>query len=168
MMVPSGIFIIPGGRPPLPPATGVRAELPDGGEFPNGQVYGADSLMAWVSRNWFGVVGSGDFAHYLAGTRVERLKTIKGAFAYAGKRYMAKKEEMPVMEQKPGRYRSKQKAESKSISAFPISAFCFCSQLWSQDFTAKLFCNVEFWLECLPRLIGPLTERGNCNSEFRA
>jgi hypothetical protein len=57
-----------------------------------------------VSRNWFGVVGSGHFAHYLAGTRVERLRTIKGAFAYAGKRYMAKKEEMPVMEQKPGRY----------------------------------------------------------------
>jgi len=57
-----------------------------------------------VSRNWFGVVGSGDFAHYLAGTRVERLRTIKGAFAYAGKRYMAKKKEMPVMEQKPGRY----------------------------------------------------------------
>jgi hypothetical protein len=57
-----------------------------------------------VSRNWFGVVGSGDFAHYLAGTRVERLRTIKGAFAYAGKRYMAKKEQMPVMEEKPGRY----------------------------------------------------------------
>jgi hypothetical protein len=41
-------------------------ELTVGGEFPNGQIYGADSLMAWVSRNWFGVVGSGDFAHYLA------------------------------------------------------------------------------------------------------
>ena len=82
----------------------VWAELPDGGEFPNGEVYGADSLKCWASRNWFGVVGSGDFAHYLAGTRVERLRTIKGAFAYAGKRYMAKKEEMPVMEQKPGRY----------------------------------------------------------------
>jgi hypothetical protein len=48
------------------------------------------------------VVGSGDFVHFLAGTRVERLRTIKGAFAYAGKRYMAKKEEMPVMEEKPG------------------------------------------------------------------
>jgi hypothetical protein len=80
----------------------VWGELPDDGEFPNGEVYGTDSLKCWVSRNWFGVVGSGDFAHYLAGTRVERLRTIKGAFAYAGKRYMAKKEEMPVMEQKPG------------------------------------------------------------------
>ena len=29
------------------------------------------------------------------------------------------------------------------------------SQLWSEDFTAKLFCNVEFWLERLPRLIAP-------------
>jgi hypothetical protein len=28
------------------------------------------------------------------------------------------------------------------------------SQLWSQEFTAKLFCNVEFWRERLPRLIG--------------
>jgi hypothetical protein len=82
----------------------VWAELPDGGEFPNGEVYGADSLKCWASRNWFGVVGSGDFAHYLAGTRAERLRMIKGAFAYAGKRYMAKKEEIPVMEQKPGRY----------------------------------------------------------------
>jgi len=29
------------------------------------------------------------------------------------------------------------------------------SQLWSEDFTAKLFCNVEFWLERLPQLIEP-------------
>ena len=29
------------------------------------------------------------------------------------------------------------------------------SQLWSEDFTAKLFCNVEFWRERLPELIGP-------------
>jgi len=28
------------------------------------------------------------------------------------------------------------------------------SQLWSQDFTATLFCNVEFWFERLPKLIG--------------
>jgi hypothetical protein len=26
------------------------------------------------------------------------------------------------------------------------------SQLWSEDFTAKLFCNVEFWIERLPKL----------------
>jgi hypothetical protein len=28
------------------------------------------------------------------------------------------------------------------------------SQLWSEDFTAKLFCNVESWLARLPQLIG--------------
>jgi hypothetical protein len=28
------------------------------------------------------------------------------------------------------------------------------SQLWSEDFTAKQFCSVEFWLERLPILIG--------------
>jgi hypothetical protein len=28
------------------------------------------------------------------------------------------------------------------------------SQLWLEDFTAKLFCNVEFWMERLPKLIG--------------
>jgi len=24
------------------------------------------------------------------------------------------------------------------------------SQRWSRDFTAKLFCNLEFWIACLP------------------
>jgi hypothetical protein len=62
-------------------ALSVRAELPDGGEFSEGQVYGADSFRCWVSRNWFDVVRSNLFAHYRAGTRVERLKTVKGAFA---------------------------------------------------------------------------------------
>jgi hypothetical protein len=32
------------------------------------------------------------------------------------------------------------------------------SQLWSEDFTAKLFCNAEFWLERLPKLIEPQPE----------
>ncbi len=43
------------------------------------------------------------------------------------------------------------------------------SQLWSEDFTAKLFCNVEFWLERLPNLIeprpeiwGPVAVGGSC------
>jgi len=40
------------------------------------------------------------------------------------------------------------------ISQFQLSAFVLTSQLWSEDFTAKLFCNVEFWLERLPKLIG--------------
>jgi hypothetical protein len=32
------------------------------------------------------------------------------------------------------------------------------SQLWSEDFTAKLFCSVEFWLERLTQLIKPKLE----------
>jgi hypothetical protein len=32
------------------------------------------------------------------------------------------------------------------------------NQLWSQDFTVKLFCNVEFWIERLAKLIGPQPE----------
>jgi hypothetical protein len=33
------------------------------------------------------------------------------------------------------------------------------SQLWSKDFTAKLFCNVEFWLACPPQLAERRRER---------
>ena len=36
------------------------------------------------------------------------------------------------------------------------------SQLWSQEFTAKLFCNVEYWLERMPKLI----ERKSTKSHF--
>jgi hypothetical protein len=133
------------------------------------------------------VVGSGDFAHYLAGTRVERLRTIKGAFAYAGKRYIAKKEEMPVMEEKPGRYWGVigrehlplGKREDREVTASEAvklrrvmrryrvantpqekRKYLRKSQLWSEDFTAKLFCNVEFWFERLPKLIEAQPEFG--------
>ena len=37
---------------------------------------------------------------------------------------------------------------------FPIFSFAMPRQLWSEDFTPKLFCNVEFWLERLAKLIG--------------
>jgi hypothetical protein len=40
------------------------------------------------------------------------------------------------------------------ISRFQLSAFALASPLWSEDFTAKLFCNVECWLERLAKLIG--------------
>jgi len=33
------------------------------------------------------------------------------------------------------------------------------SQLWPEDFTAKLFCNVEFWLACPPQLTERRRER---------
>jgi hypothetical protein len=51
---------------------------------------------------------------------------------------------------------------------FPISAFAFASQLWSKDFTAKLFCNVEFWTERLAKLIKPNDSTTHRNPKFRA
>jgi hypothetical protein len=163
----------------------VILEEPDGRELADGTVVGADSLKSWLSRNWFDVVGSDDIGHYHAGTRAEHLKTVKGAFAYAGKRYIAKKEEFPQMAQKPGRFWGvigRQhlplgRREDRELSAnqavklrrvmrrYRVAntppekrKFLRKSQLWSEDFTAKLFCNVEFWLERLPKLIEPQPE----------
>jgi len=63
-----------------------------------------DSLRQWVARHSYDVVGSKSISHYRAGTQVEKLRTTKRAFAYAAKRYVAKKEEMPELEHKPGRF----------------------------------------------------------------
>lgn len=46
-------------------------------------------LLAWVSRAWYEVVGSGDIRHLYAGTRVEPIRNIRGLFAYASK-YLGK------------------------------------------------------------------------------
>jgi hypothetical protein len=42
-------------------------------------------LISWVSRAWFEVVGSGDPRHIQAGTRVEKIRSVQGAFSYASK-----------------------------------------------------------------------------------
>jgi hypothetical protein len=100
---------------------------------------------------------------------------------YAAKRYVAKKEEMPELQHKPGRFWGVVgrknlplgKREVREVSAKEAvqarrfmrryrwantppekRKFLRKSQLWSQEFTAKLFCNVEFWMERLPRLVG--------------
>lgn len=54
-------------------------------------VFGASySLLRWwAARAWFEVVGSGDERHLRAGTRVERLRSARGARAYAAK-YLGK------------------------------------------------------------------------------
>ena len=143
-------------------------------------VFFLDSLRQWVARHWYDVVGSKSFSHYRAGTRVEKLRTTKGAFAYAAKRYVAKKEEMAELEHKPGRFWGVVgrknvpfgKREDREVTAsqavklrrvmrrYRVSntppekrKFLRKSQLWSEDFTAKLFCNVEFWFERMPKLI---------------
>jgi hypothetical protein len=138
--------------------------------------------MGWVLRNWFDVVGSDKLQPVVAGTGVERLKAVQGAFAYTAKRYIGKKENIPEMEDKPGRFWGVVgwknlplgKREDRDVSAKEAvqirrlihryrwantppekRKFLRKSQLWSQDFTAKLFCNVEFWLDRLPKLVGP-------------
>jgi len=158
----------------------VSDEEPVNPKGPTEEVWGPDSFINWVSRNWFDVVGSNQIRHFQAGTRVEKLKGVRGAYAYAAKRYVAKKEDMPEMEHKPGRFWGVigrknlpfGKREVREVSAKEAvqirrtmrryrwantppekRKFLRKSQLWSQDFTAKLFCNVEFWLQCLPKLI---------------
>jgi hypothetical protein len=140
-----------------------------------------DGFRGWVARHWYDVVGSKSFSHFRAGTRVEKIRTAKGAFAYAAKRYVAKKEEMPELMHKPGRFWGVVgrknlpfgKREDREVTASQAvklrrvmrryrvantppekRKFMRKSQLWSEDFTAKLFCNVEFWLERVPKLIG--------------
>ncbi len=140
-----------------------------------------DGFRDWVARHWYDVVGSKSISHFRAGTRVEKIRTAKGAFAYAAKRYVAKKEEMPELEHKPGRFwgvvgrknlplGKREVREVSAKEAVQIRRFMRRyrwantppekrkymrkSQLWSQDFTVKLFCNVEFWIERLPKLIG--------------
>jgi len=142
---------------------------------------GLDSFRDWVARHWYDVVGSKSFSHFRAGTRVEKLRTTKGAFAYVAKRYVAKKQEMSELKHKPGRFwgvigrknlplgkredREVCAKEAVQIRRFmrryrwantppEKRRFLRKSQLWSQEFTAKLFCNVEFWIERLPRLLG--------------
>lgn len=46
-------------------------------------------LLPWVGPVWYKVVGSGDERHLHAGTRVEWLRSYRGAIAYASK-YLAK------------------------------------------------------------------------------
>jgi hypothetical protein len=44
--------------------------------------------------------------------------------------------------------------ESLQDKVSPVNPYLRKSQLWSEDFTAKLFCNVEFWIERLPKFVG--------------
>jgi hypothetical protein len=156
----------------------VNQATPEGEETSRGEVVGADCFKRWVSRNWFDVVASDDLRHYLAGTKVEKLRSVKGAFAYAAKRYVSKKDDMPELEHKPGRFwgvigRKNLRLGKREETALTSKQadqvrrwirryrwantppekrrFLRKSQLWSQEFTAKVFCNVEFWLECLRR-----------------
>lgn len=141
-------------------------------EIANRPIYGNENLGHWFSRNWYEVVGSGDLRHYRAGTKVEKLRSLKGAFAYAAKSYMAKKDEMPVLESKPGRFwgiigRKNLKLGNRVMVEISESiavqlrrtlrryrranakpekrGFLKAGVWWRSNFTVKLYCNVDEW-----------------------
>jgi hypothetical protein len=140
-----------------------------------------DNFRLWVSRTWYDVVNAGDIRHFHAGTRVERLRSVKGAFAYAAKRYACKKEALPELEDKPGRFwgvvnrkalklGQRHCVEVTEQQAVQLRRFIRRYRwantapekrrwlrkggLFTWEFSVKLYCNVDFWLERLPRLIG--------------
>lgn len=115
------------------------------------------------------------------GTRVERLRSVKGAFAYASKRYMVKKEAMPALEHKPGRFwgviarknlklGKRETVELTERQAVQLRRtirryrwantlpekrkFLRKGGLWAEEFTVRLLCDVEFWRERMRVLCG--------------
>lgn len=63
-----------------------------------------DDFRSWLSEAWYKVVGSGDERHLKAGTRVEYLRSYRGAVSYAAK-YMDKTvDDLPEAWGKPGRF----------------------------------------------------------------
>ena len=54
-----------------------------------GREHGFMSFFDWVSLAWYHVVGTGNVSHYLAGCRVERIRTWGGVVSYCAK-YMSK------------------------------------------------------------------------------
>jgi hypothetical protein len=54
-----------------------------------GREYSFMSFFDWVSLAWYHVVGTGNTSHFLAGCRVERIKTWGGVLSYCAK-YMSK------------------------------------------------------------------------------
>lgn len=161
-------------------AAQVDPKAPEGSETGDGQVWGANSFKRWVSRNWYDVVGTGDGKHYRAGTRVERLRSVKGAFAYASKRYMVKKEAMPAFEHKPRRFwgviarKNLKLGKREAVELTEKQAVVLRRTirryrrantsperrkllrkggLWAEEFTVRLFCSVEVWYANLTSLL---------------
>ena len=128
-----------------------------------------------MSRNWFEIVGSKDLKHFRAGTRVEELRSVKGAFSYAAKRYLGKTEERSELEIKPGRFwgvigRSKVKLGKREVREIPAAQAFIILRLIrryrraktppekrkfikSDPFSAKLYCDVDRWLESALRML---------------
>jgi hypothetical protein len=57
--------------------------------LPGEDIMGFMSLRDWVAVSWYDVVGTGNPDHFVAGTRVEEIRSWGGVLAYAAK-YMSK------------------------------------------------------------------------------
>ncbi len=57
-------------------------------EFEEGSV---DRFSEWLSRMWYEYIGSGEFKHYAAGTKVEQIRVSQGVKRYAAK-YLGKEQ----------------------------------------------------------------------------
>jgi hypothetical protein len=146
-----------------------------------------DDFRHWAARNWYEVVNSQDERHFKAGTSVSHLRTRQGGFRYASKRYVAKKEEVKLLNLKPGRfwgvfnrkhlplgqrqsYRLTQKQAvqlRRFIRRYRRANTPPKQRRWlrkgsasnaAKGFSVKLYCKADFWIERLPRLLGPLPE----------
>lgn len=152
--------------------TGEGIALPD--ESPGG-----DDLKHWMSRVWYDVVSSGDIRHFRAGTRVEKLRSIRGAFKYAAKGYMGKEIEAGDLPLHPGRFwgvigRKDLPLGDLCVKRIP-AALAFQIFRWMRRYrrsqtcsahgrprgaqmSAKLYCDTDWWLERLQP--GPNESRG--------
>jgi hypothetical protein len=63
---------------------------------------GLRAIIEFVSEAWFEVVGSGDQKHFIAGTRVEKIRTVMGAMRYVSG--YASKSDQTLPGRKVGRY----------------------------------------------------------------
>ena len=66
-------------------------------KFAGTEIDPAKAVMQWFAVNWYEIVGSLEPWHLSAGTRVEKVRSARGVFAYASK-YLAKTEDDPAPE----------------------------------------------------------------------
>ena len=146
-----------------------------------------DDFRHWVTRSWYDVVHSQDVRHFKAGTSITHLKTRQGGFRYASKKYVAKPEEVKLLDIKPGRFwgvfnrknlplgqrqtykLTKEQAVQlrRFIRRYRKATMPKKERRWlrkgspsnaAKGFSVKLYCNADFWIARLSRLLGPLPE----------
>jgi hypothetical protein len=119
-------------------------------------VVNGDSIANWFARNWYDVVGSGEVKHYRAGKdwRVHLVCEAGAILGHCWPHESAARsagcsgvDEWAGVETVMRRYRMATCPKEKRAKMRK-------GQLFSRDFTVKLFAGVEFWMERLPALLG--------------